>query len=64
MKHEVDSKVKKVSYHDLMTASSSEIKKTYKLNDRQLEQAVRRHHDGASASERRSFYEQVYNKRK
>jgi len=64
MKYEVDPKVKKVSYHDLMTASGSEIKKTYKLNDRQLEQAVRRHHDGANANERRAFYEQVYNKKK
>lgn len=55
--------VRKVKYHDLVTLPPKEIKKAYGLNDRQLEQAVRRHHDGANANERRAFYEQVYNKK-
>ena len=50
----------KPTFHDLMQALPAELKKTYKLDDRQLEQQVRRHHDGANASERREFYESVY----
>ena len=50
----------KVTWGDLHNATQQELKKTYKLNDRQLEQQVRRHMDGANAVERRKFYETVY----
>lgn len=49
------------TYNDLMTGTSAELKKTYKLNDKQLEVATRRQMDGASSSDRREFYESVYN---
>ncbi len=52
----------KPTFLDLTQGLPSEVKKTYKLTDRQFEQQVRRHHDGANASERREFYESVYNK--
>jgi hypothetical protein len=48
------------TWQDLMTAPQSEIKRVYKLNDRQFEQAARRHMDGASPSERRGFYGSVF----
>lgn len=50
----------KVSWHDLHNYSSQEIKKKYKLNDRQLEQSVRRHMDGASRDEREGLYKDVW----
>lgn len=53
--------MKKIHWNDLMNATPSEIKKTYKMNDRQLENSVRHHLDGASVSERRQVYEKVYN---
>lgn len=55
---------KKVTWNDLHNASQQELRKTYKLNDRQLENAVRNHLDGANASDRRNMYEVVYGKRK
>lgn len=54
----------KVQWGDLHTATYTELKKTYKVTDRQLETQVRRHLDGASSSERRDMYETVYGKRK
>lgn len=55
---------KKVTWNDLHQATQHEIKKVYKLTDRQLEQQVRRHWDGANAQERRKLYETVYGKRR
>jgi hypothetical protein len=49
------------TYNDLMTGTSAELKKTYKITDRQLEVATRRQMDGANSQERREFYESVYN---
>ena len=49
------------TWNDLKNATPAELKKTYKLNDRQLENGVRRHLNGADASERRSVYETVNN---
>lgn len=49
------------TWNDLRNATPSELKKTYKMNDRQLEQGVRQHLQGADASERRQVYETVYN---
>lgn len=54
----------KVTWNDLHNATQQELRKTYKLNDRQLENAVRNHLHGANASERRRLYETVYGKRK
>lgn len=55
---------KKVTWNDLREASQQELKKTYKLSDRQLERQVRRHMDGANSAERRGLYETVYGKRR
>lgn len=54
----------KVTWQDLHNATQHELKKTYKLNDRQFEQQVRKHMDGANAKERRDFYQSVFSKRK
>lgn len=51
---------KKITWSDLNNASFSELKKTYKLSDSQLEMGVRRHLDGASAQERRDVYGKVW----
>ncbi len=54
----------KVTWNDLHSATFGELKKTYKLNDRQLESQVRRHMDGAGNAERRALYQTVWDKRK
>lgn len=53
-----------VTWNDLFNGSHAELKKTYKLNDRQLENQVRRHLDGADHKERRDLYETVWSKKK
>lgn len=55
---------KKVTWNDLHSGSQEELKKTYKLSDRQMERAVRRHMDGANSGERRQLYETVFRKKK
>lgn len=50
----------KITYGDLFNATFKDLKKTYKLNDRQLEQGVRKHLDGANAKERRDIYQTVW----
>lgn len=55
--------MKKVTWGDLHNATFRELKTKYKLNDTQLEHQVRRHLDGASASERRDLYKTVYDKK-
>jgi len=55
---------RKVTWNDLREASQQELKQIYKLSDRQLERQVRRHMDGANATERRKLYETVYGKRR
>lgn len=52
----------KVTWNDLHEANQHELKKTYKLTDRQLEQAVRKHWDGSNYQEKRSLYDTVYRK--
>ena len=47
--------MKKVTWADLHNATFKELKSTYKLNDRQLENQVRNHLDGASAKIPRSI---------
>ncbi len=54
----------KVSWNDLHNATQQELRKTYKLNDRQLENQIRHHLDGANPAEKRRLYETVYGKRK
>jgi hypothetical protein len=54
----------KVTWNDIKDATSHELKKVYKLNDRQLEVAVRKHLDGANQVERRAKYQELYGKRK
>jgi hypothetical protein len=54
----------KITWNDLSTAPPIELKKTYKLNDIQLENQVRRHMDGANAAERRKLYETVWANKK
>ncbi len=55
---------KKITYSDINSATCQELKKAYKMDDRQLENAVRRHMDGANPAERRQHYELMYGKRK
>jgi hypothetical protein len=52
----------KVTWGDLHNANFKELKKTYKLNDMQLENQVRRHMDGANAKDRRELYSTVWDK--
>lgn len=55
---------KKVTWNDLQNATHHELKKTYKLTDRQLENQVRRHWDGANTKEREQLYNTVYLKKR
>lgn len=54
---------KRVTWNDLHTATFRELKSTYRLNDRQLENAVRKHMDGANAKERSALYKTVWDKK-
>ena len=54
----------KVTWNDLHSATFAELKKTYRLNDTQLENNVRKHLDGADPKERRDMYEKVWGKKK
>lgn len=53
----------KVTWNDLHSATFKELKKTYKLNDTQLENQVRKHLDGADAKDRRELYQTVWCKK-
>lgn len=53
----------KISWSDLQNATQKELKKTYRVNDKQLEVQVRRHLDGANAKERRDVYNAFYSKK-
>lgn len=55
---------KKITWSDIHSATQAELKKTYRLNDRQLEGAVRQHLYGANVTERRELYQTMYGKRK
>ena len=55
--------MKKVTWNDLHSATFKELKKTYRLNDRQLEQQVRTHMDGANVQDRRDLYKTVWDKK-
>ncbi len=51
---------KKISWYDLHNLHSSELKNKYKINDKQLEQGMRKHMDGANSQEQRKFYGDVW----
>lgn len=51
---------KKPTWNDFQEAKPAELKKTYKMNDRQLEQSYRTHLVGASRPEYRREYEKLY----
>ena len=53
----------KVTWNDLFSGTFKELKKTYRLNDQQLEQNVRKHMDGANPEERRQLYKNVWDKK-
>lgn len=53
---------KEPTWNDFHEAKPAELKRTYKLNDTQLENSYRKHLYGASPSERRNMYEQLYRK--
>ena len=56
--------MKKVTWNDIHEATPKELKKTYKLSDRQLEMNVRNHLDGSNAKDRRMVYKQLFERRK
>lgn len=53
----------KVTWNDLHSATFKELKKTYRLNDMQLENQVRKHLDGANPQEQRDLYKTVWDKK-
>jgi hypothetical protein len=55
--------MRKVTWNDIHAATQSELKKTYGLDSRGLENAVRKHLDGANATERRGIYQMLYSRR-
>ncbi len=57
-------RIMKVTWNDLHNGTFNELKLKYKLNDKQLEQQVRNHLDGANAAERRDLYKVVWDKKK
>ena len=48
------------TWRDYQTAKPAELKKVYKLNDRQLENGYRKHLNGANTPEYRKAYEMLY----
>jgi hypothetical protein len=53
----------KISWNDLQNASQKELKGTYRMNDRDLEKAVRHHLDGATQVEMRKEYDKFYRRK-
>lgn len=50
----------KMTFQDMFQAPISDLKRLYKMNDRQLEKNVRKHLNGASQSEMRRIYEKIW----
>lgn len=48
------------TWGDLNNAPASDIKRVYKLSDKQLEMGVRRHLDGATSEQRSDVYKKVW----
>lgn len=55
--------VKRVKYNDFRNGSPKELMKFYKLNDRQLEQAIRRNNEGANKKDLEKVYSDIYDKK-
>lgn len=55
--------IKKISYYDLKHVPAAALMKQHKINTAQFEQAVRDHCKGASTSEMKSFYNEIYSKK-
>lgn len=55
---------KKVTWNDLHDAAPKELMKHYNLSERQLQQQLTRHLDGATHKDRQQVYKDVYLKRK
>jgi|GEM_PF-1888975 hypothetical protein len=55
---------KDITWRDIHDGTLPELKKSYKMNDRQVEQSLRKHLDGANAQDKRNLYEKLYGKRK
>lgn len=53
----------KVTWNDIQNGTQKELKKTYKLDSRQMETQVRRHLEGANAKERRQVYQNFFSRR-
>lgn len=51
-----------LSWNDINSGEIKEIKKHYKMSERDVERQVRKHTYGATKDELRSFYEKVYRK--
>lgn len=52
----------KITWNDIKNGSQKDLKRIYKVNDRQLEMSVRKHLDGANSKERREAYQQFYSR--
>lgn len=53
----------KVRWNDIKEATQQDLKRVYRLDDRQLENQIRNHLDGANATQRRALYQELYGKR-
>ena len=51
---------KQPTWSDLQNATFKDIKRVYKLNDKQLEMGVRNHLDGATSEQRSDMYKKVW----
>ncbi len=54
----------KITWSDIQEGHQDDIKRAYKMDDRRLEQALRKQLYGANMQERRQVYETLYGKRK
>lgn len=53
----------KVTFNDIREASANELKRFYKLDDRELDKQIRSHLDGSNAAQRREIYNEVYRRK-
>jgi len=51
---------RKVTWNDIQNGNPREIMNKYNLGERQMEQAVRKHLDGASRKEMKDVYNKFY----
>lgn len=54
--------MKKLTWNEISNFKSQELKGRYKLSDRQLEQGMRHHLDGANTKERHEVYNKLWRK--